>query len=333
MINNALAPALLAAFCCFIPDACNGSEQSGPSAYQGIIELDEWVLGFELGGRVSGVPVERGATVIAGQRLATLDATLESTARAAREDDARAARASLALLKAGSRGEDLRGMEAQIRAARATEDLLVKSLAREQELRARNASTDAAVEDLQGRLDRATGERQALDQKLAGLRRGSRAEELGVAEARAGAAEQAVKLEEERIRRHELVAPGKGVVLEVHVKAGEFVSPGAPVVTVGDPPHPFADVFVPEGKLAGLRVGVPAELRVDGEAGRFTGKVETIARKTEFTPRFLFSERERPNLVVRVRVRIDDPAERLHAGVPAFVEFRSALPAAQATGS
>ena len=33
-----------------------------------------------------------------------------------------------------------------------------------------------------------------------------------------------------------------------------------------------------------------------------------LGRQTEFTPRYLFSERERPNLVVRVRVRIDDAA-------------------------
>ena len=48
------------------------------------------------------------------------------------------------------------------------------------------------------------------------------------------------------------------------------------------------------------------------------GKVEYVAQRTEFTPRFLFSEQERPNLVVRVRVRVDDDQERLHAGVPAF---------------
>jgi hypothetical protein len=51
------------------------------------------------------------------------------------------------------------------------------------------------------------------------------------------------------------------------------------------------------------------------------GSVEHIARQTEFTPRYLFSERERPNLVVRVRVRIADPAQRLRAGVPARVEL------------
>ena len=43
--------------------------------------------------------------------------------------------------------------------------------------------------------------------------------------------------------------------------------------------------------------------------------------ETEFTPKFLFSPRERPNLVVRVRVRVDDPERRLHAGVPAFARI------------
>jgi len=44
----------------------------------------------------------------------------------------------------------------------------------------------------------------------------------------------------------------------------------------------------------------------------------------EFTPRFLFSEKERPNLVVRVRIALEDPAEKLHAGVPAFAVFAPA---------
>lgn len=285
------------------------------------MELDEWVLGFELGGRVSAIPATRGEAVQSGAKLASLDSTLESTLWTARKSDAEAAESQLALLKAGSRGEEVRSMDAQVRAAKATEDLLVKSLAREKELRARNASTDAAVEDLQGRLDRSTAERQSLEQKLALLRRGSRSEELRAAEARLASAGSQVKLEEERVQRHELVAPANGVVLDIHVKAGEVVSPGAPVVTLGDAKHPYADVFVPEGKLGTLRAGTKATVRVDGQTGSLPGAIETVGRTTEFTPRFLFSERERPNLVIRVRVRIDDPTEKLHAGIPAFVEF------------
>ena len=44
-----------------------------------------------------------------------------------------------------------------------------------------------------------------------------------------------------------------------------------------------------------------------------------IGRRTEFTPKFLFSDRERPNLVLRVRIRVHDPERRLRAGLPAFV--------------
>jgi hypothetical protein len=48
--------------------------------------------------------------------------------------------------------------------------------------------------------------------------------------------------------------------------------------------------------------------------------VESVSPDTEFTPKFLFSDRERPHLVVRVRVRVEDPQRRLHSGVPAFAQ-------------
>ncbi|HEX3595872.1 MAG TPA: HlyD family efflux transporter periplasmic adaptor subunit, partial [Polyangiaceae bacterium] len=244
--------------------------------YQGIIELDERLLGFELPGRVSTVGTVRGAAVRAGEQLAALDPELAVTARAARASDADAAEAQLALVKAGSRGEEIRSMQAQLRAARASEDLLGKNLERERALRARNASTDAAVEDLEGRLEQAVGERQSVEQRLAQLLRGSRSEERAAAEARAGAARAAVRLEDERIARHVLTSPADGAVLDVHVKSGEFVAAGSPVVTLGDTKHPFADVFVPEGKLSGLRIGARGEVRVDGEPAPFGGVIETV---------------------------------------------------------
>jgi len=67
--------------------------------------------------------------------------------------------------------------------------------------------------------------------------------------------------------------------------------------------------------------GAPARVRTDARPEPLSGRVEAIGRRVEFTPRYLFSERERPNLVVRVRVRVEDPEGRLHAGVPAFVEL------------
>ena len=89
-------------------------------------------------------------------------------------------------------------------------------------------------------------------------------------------------------------------------------------------------VVVPQGALSGVTIGAPASVRIDAESEGFTGTIEDVGRKTEFTPRYLFSPRERPNLVVRVRVRVWDPGARLHAGVPAFVTIDRAAPAGPA---
>jgi HlyD family secretion protein len=70
-----------------------------------------------------------------------------------------------------------------------------------------------------------------------------------------------------------------------------------------------------------VKVGAKAQIRTDSSGGPLAGKLEHVATRAEFTPRFLFSEQERPNLVVRVRVRITDPEGRLHAGTPAFARI------------
>jgi len=128
-------------------------------------------------------------------------------------------------------------------------------------------------------------------------------------------------LEETRIRRYELRADSPGEVLQVHFELGEMAAIGTPMVTLADTTRPYADVFVPEAEIGGIRVGAPARVRVDAVAGELDGKVERISRRTEFTPRYLFSRGERVNLSIRVRVRIDDPRRVLHAGPPAFVRI------------
>jgi HlyD family secretion protein len=177
------------------------------------------------------------------------------------------------------------------------------------------------VSDLEAGYAQAKAQVRMLQQRLKQLRKGSRPEELATADAEVRAAEAAVAAEEERLALYSLKATERVTVLDVPVRIGEVVAAGATVVTVADTTHPYVDVFVPQQKLSGLGVGLPARVRVDAESDSFDGSIEHIAPTTEFTPRFLFSPRERPNLVVRVRVRIDDPEERLHAGVPAFAAF------------
>ena len=300
--------------------ACRRSDTDA-SRYQGVIEYDERDLAFEVQGRLIEVPVVEGLVVRAGDLMARLDDSLQRSARDARAAEAQATRDQLSLLRSGARAEDIRAMQAQVRAARASEALVETNLGRTRKLFAGNAVPAASVDDLQAQLDRAVAQRQGLEQNLRALERGARPQELESALHRLEAAESAEKLEQERLRRHSLRADQPGEVLQVHLKVGEMAPVGVPVVTVADTNHPFCDVFVPQADVARIRVGAAAHTRVDGVTHDVPGHVERLERRTEFTPRYLFSRGERTNLVVRVRVRIDDARRELHAGIPAFVRI------------
>jgi HlyD family secretion protein len=300
---------------------CDSKAAATQRIYQGVIEHDERALAFELAGRVRNVAVQRGDTVTRGSVLAALDAQLAELTCRARRDEETMVRADLSLLEAGARPEETASLFADVRAARAQEQLAQKTKARAQMLRQSSSVGQVEVDRADSELARTAFQREALQQRLRAVQSGARPQELARARARVEAAGAAVALEQERLARHTLRASEAGRVIDVSLKPGEFANPGMPVIAIADLAHPYADVFVPQGELAGIRVGDKAELRVDGEPTLFRAQVEHIATNTEFTPRYLFSEEERRYLVVRVRVRVDDRKGRLNAGVPAFVNF------------
>jgi HlyD family secretion protein len=333
MIKNCRAPALLAVGL-GLALACRGPAEPAaavaPEEFQGVIEFEEVQLGFEFPGRLHALWVRRGDRVQAGDRIAAIDDGLEEAATRARRSESEAAQARAALTRAGSRPEELRALEARLRAADANLRQLSDNLRRDTLLLAHGAVPPARVDDLRAELDRAQAERDALAQNLALSRSGARREEIAAQSSQAEASLALLEAQQRRESRYVITAPISGDVLDHHHEPGEVVGAGAPIVTLADTSRPYAEVFVPQAELSRVARGARARVRVDARAEALAAQVESIARRVEFTPRYLFSERERPNLVVRVRVRIDDPQHLLQAGVPARVTFD---PAGAASGS
>jgi HlyD family secretion protein len=312
-----LGPAALSSAGCRV---AHGAEPASTNL-QGVVELEETPVGFELGGRLTQLLVKEGDVVLAGAVLARIDDGLEQSSRNVRLSEAEVAEQQAAAVKAGARGEEVNSMASRVAAARATEELLMKQAARERALLEKGVIAAAAVDDVEGRLARATAERESLAHSLELLRQGARREDVSVATARAQAATAAVELNDARLVRHELRAPIAGTVLDVNFELGEVVGAASPVVTLADTHRPYVDVFVPQAEISTVRVKQGARIKVDALSMELGGEVEHIARRTEFTPRYLFSADERSTLVVRVRVRAFDPKQQLRAGVPAFVRI------------
>jgi HlyD family secretion protein len=321
MVNND-AVRRLAGPClaCAVAVACRAPDVT-VGRYQGMIEYDERELAFELPGRVTAVVAHRGQRLTAGDAVARQDDAIDRDGRALDAAAVAVAQAELDLVKAGSRGEDVRAAEAQLMAARATEKDAQIELERQRGLVAKGAVAGAGLDVLEAQLAAAIGARQAQDERLRALRKGARAEEIARAAARLTQATLALEVDDRRIGKRALVAPTDGVVQDVFVESGEVAGAGVPVLAVADVGRPYADVFVPVPELPGIQIGAAAALRVEGLADEVAGVVELVHAEAEFTPRFVFSPRERPNLVIRVRIRLDDRAGRLHAGLPAYATF------------
>jgi len=319
MIRNGRTFAFLAATALVLTLGCRRAAPV-PPGYQGLVEYDERVVSFEVAGRVDSVDVRRGDLVADAQVLARLDDTMARLQRDASEQDANASQADLALLLAGSRREDVASMADELQGAVSTEALARTTAERTRTLFSDGALPKSELDKAEADLRRAVSDRQSLEQRLAALRHGARAEEITRARARVAQAQAQLALQQELLARHVLHARGAGEVVDVAIKAGELAATGTPAVTLADTTHPYVDVFVPEGELEGIHAGAGAEVRVDATAAPFAATVESVSPDTEFTPKFLFSDRERPHLVVRVRVRVQDPERRLHSGVPAFAK-------------
>lgn len=322
MIKNGLgAPwgRALLLFGCVFAVACDRAVATGPEEFQGVVELETRTLSFEVAGRVEQIKVEEGDHLDGQVVLAQLDESLMRPEREARAAELEAAKAQVALIEAGARGEEMRAVEAEIAAIDSQKTVLLRQRARQEQLAAQGAAPRALIDELDVQDSALTGRRDVAVQKLKGLRSGARRQEIDVARARAQALEAALAAADAKLARFKLSYAGAADVLEVHAKVGEVVAPGAPLATLADLDHPYVDVFVAQSAISQIQVGAPVWVRVDSLPKPIEGKVQRIGTKTEFTPRFLFSEKERANLVIRVRVRMADPGHQLRAGVPAFV--------------
>lgn len=175
-------------------------------AFQGVVEYEERDLAFEVTGRLTQVSVVEGDRLPAGALIARVAPDVEQSALAVRENEARAAEQQLALLRAGTRPEDVRALAARVDAARANETLVRRSTERTRKLFSGGAAPRADVDVADSQLARAAAELRAAEEALRAAQRGARTQELGVAQDRLAAARASSDMQRERVTRFELRA-------------------------------------------------------------------------------------------------------------------------------
>jgi multidrug efflux pump subunit AcrA (membrane-fusion protein) len=158
--------------------------------------------------------------------------------------------------------------------------------AAEEALAAAQAQLDAAVSGsgtqvraAEAAVWAAAAQRDVAQAQLDLLQAGATAEERAVAEASVAQADAALQAARVALERSAIRAPFAGTVGEVHVRAGELVAPGQPLVTLGDlSTLQVRTTDLDEIDVARVEAGQPAVVTFDGLPERtFAGHVVRVS--------------------------------------------------------
>jgi len=299
--------------------ACgNNPDGAEPLVATGFIEGKNYSIMTLYDGRVADVLVSEGQDIDAGEILIQLedDGILQAVNQAQAALDA--AGAQLRMLASNPTNVDRTAMDAAVAAAetdmiraQAELDILVDAYDPYDPPETMLQPAELNVAVASANLDLAEAQQALL---LAGAPEGSRL----AAEAAVREAEASLQLAREVLMRMSPTAPIDGRIAAILVQPGETVAAGTTLLQMMDPDDLVLTIFIPQEQLTNLSIGDEVAIQVDTFPEEdFSGIVSSIAEEAQFTPSTVLTEEERVKLVFEVRIELDDPQGRLHAGMPA----------------
>ncbi len=289
----------------------------------GILEWERLELITESNEPITRIAVHEGEQVKAGQVILQQDRQRTQSDLDAAVANQQLAEAKLQELVAGARKEDVAEAEAALETARTALQLAKSEYERFRKLHQQKLATPETLDKAKSewRVAQAT---LALNQaRLDKLLHGTRAEQLAQARAAVASAVARVRHLQVNLKHLTISAPRDGRIDSLPFIVGEQPSPGhvVAVLLVGE--TPYARIYVPEQMRADIRPGSQAEVRVDGVATVFTGRVRMISRDPSFTPYYSLTAHDRSRLAYLAKVDLlDAQAESLSAGTPLEVVFK-----------
>ncbi|MCI0691314.1 efflux RND transporter periplasmic adaptor subunit [candidate division KSB1 bacterium] len=177
------------------------------------------------------------------------------------------------------------------------------------ELFQKNAASQQVLDDLKISYDRAVTALESARQSFQSI--ASREKSL----------EAQAKLLRRQINDALVKAPVGGTITTRYYDAGETIPANAPVVEIIDLSKMWAKVYVSETYLSRVKIGQPAQVKIDGASQTLSGAVAWISAKAEFTPKNILTQESRTALVYAVKINVDNPDGILKHGMPVSISL------------
>jgi RND family efflux transporter MFP subunit len=272
---------------------------------------DTVVLGVKVPGRLVEQAVDLGTRVQRGQVIARIDPTDYKLRVEQAEAALQQARARLGLALTGTEQVDPEKTSI-VRQARAVLDEARLARERSTKLVEQNLIARAADDVAQANLG------------VAEARYHDALEEVRNRQATLAQRRSELELARQQLTDTTLVSPFDGAVSVKQAAVGEYLAAGAPVATLVRT-HPLRlRLPVPEREAAGVRVGQPVRLTVEGDTTVHQGKVVRLSPIVQEQNRTLLVEAEVPNPAAALKPGAFTRAEIVTEGVQPVIRIPAA---------
>ena len=247
------------------------TDRAAPYSSRGTVSAYVAELAPRVSGQVTEVLVQDNAVVEAGEPLFRLDPRpFEIAARQAEADLAQATQATSAAVAS------ITASQARVAEARADAENVRAVTARTTELvergvlpKAQGDTAQAELRTAEARLDTAEAELESAVRQLG---------EVGEANPQVQAAQLRLEQAQLDLLFATVAAPARGVVTNVGLTTGQYVSPGTPAMTFLDARGAWITADMRENQLGNVEPGDPVGVLFDAVPGRvFEGRVHSIA--------------------------------------------------------
>jgi HlyD family secretion protein len=319
-----LAVILIVATAAYMYHRSRANNKGSVIHVSGNIEVTDVEMSFKIPGWLKSRLVSEGETVKAGQNVALLDDSELQQEALLRETESTTAKAALAELEAGSRPGEIARAEAAVESARAEEVLRKTEFDRVEELYKSNAASKQEYDKAKAAYEIAKGVLNQTNESLSLAKEGPRKETIEVARAKLKQVQQAHVLAKTRLGFSILASPISGIVLSENIESGEYVSPGTPIVTIGNLDNVWLRAYIEETDLGRVKVGQRVIVQTDTYPGKkYEGRITFISPEAEFTPKNVQTKKLRVSLVYRIKVAIPNPDMELKPGMPVDADIYS----------
>lgn len=267
---------------------------------------------------VKGEQVQKGTPLFALESVAEREMRDEAATRVAQ------AKSAVQDAEKGLRPTELATLKARLEQVLTALALAEKELARQQKLFSAGAVSAQSLDRRLSERDQQLQLKAGLEAELKTATMGARTDQQSVVKSNVKALEAALARAEWELLQKSRKASEAALVFDTLYRSGEWVPPGRPVVSLLPPGGVKGRFYLPQWRLASVKVGSPVQVTVDGGKETIPAKISFISPRPEYTPPVIYSRENRAKLVYLIEVTFPpEKSANLHPGQPADLSLGS----------